>query len=547
MATLTRTMTYAQLTSAIGAGTLNKGESIAITDFNTVNYLLSENTALTDLNIGSNEVIIVKATGFNTLNKEVQSESYPKDKIYYDWNPANWLNDVSFSSDGINIISGFKGVIYYRKDTINDIETHYDWRNVKLRRWKLNPVAWDAGTTYAQFAVVKGSDNKVYYSIAGSNINNNPTTTLNISWRLIIDYNITDLYLSWSVTNLVIGVYEAGAERNISVPCSAEYFDFLTFGNVALTNENINISIGPRSKRSFGGKYSIINNVLLNVSCRDSRFSSINFKGLCYNSTIHAVNFYYCEYGRYFYNNLFIFDNEYGYDEQASNGGMFVNVIINSRKNNYKVDFYKNILHSVNYQNIYDQITANNHFGASFSINKIGASHARNIWGLNVSNCVFDQNITGNSFPGGRLNGVKFGAGFGNNNCTKFKAIGVIMQYCEFGGAVIGNTFNNDFFRVKLGANCYNNVFYETYDVYFGSTTNNLTMKDGLFTRATFLDGWKIEAGALNLAAIGYLYNANYYKLVYSDRQPKYLMEFVDTGYVKTLIDLATNTVVKSW
>ena len=195
-------MTYAQLVAAIGASTLNKGESITISDFKTVNYLLNGNTVLTDINTGATEALIVTASSNNTLEKEAKSILYPKDLIYYDWNPENWLSDLSFSADGANIITGWKGVIYYRKDTRYNVATNYDWRNVRMRRWKLDPAAWVVGTTYAQYAIVKASNGKVYYSIGAGNVGNDPTINEFTLWRPLIDADITDKYLSWTATNL---------------------------------------------------------------------------------------------------------------------------------------------------------------------------------------------------------------------------------------------------------------------------------------------------------------------------------------------------------
>lgn len=46
----------------------------------------------------------------------------------------------------------------------------------RLIRFQGGPAAWDAGTTYAKAAVVLGSDNNIYTSLQGGNINHDPTT-----------------------------------------------------------------------------------------------------------------------------------------------------------------------------------------------------------------------------------------------------------------------------------------------------------------------------------------------------------------------------------
>jgi len=40
--------------------------------------------------------------------------------------------------------------------------------------------SWGSGSTYNKYDIVKGSDNKYYYSIIDSNINQNPTDPLNL-------------------------------------------------------------------------------------------------------------------------------------------------------------------------------------------------------------------------------------------------------------------------------------------------------------------------------------------------------------------------------
>lgn len=45
-------------------------------------------------------------------------------------------------------------------------------------------LSWNAATTYSRYDIVKGSDNRFYYSIINNNTANNPTSsaTLGVSW-----------------------------------------------------------------------------------------------------------------------------------------------------------------------------------------------------------------------------------------------------------------------------------------------------------------------------------------------------------------------------
>jgi hypothetical protein len=113
------------------------------------------------------EPLIVTALSTNTISHEVKSILYPQDIIHYDWNSLNWMDDTSFadaeSGPATAIIAGFKGVIYFRHDTKNDNYMGYDFRNVKNRRWKPNPVEWEVDVGYAKGSYVKSTSNDSIY------------------------------------------------------------------------------------------------------------------------------------------------------------------------------------------------------------------------------------------------------------------------------------------------------------------------------------------------------------------------------------------------
>jgi len=197
-------ITYADLTSAITAKTLIPGARYLITDFRTIHYFSDGNTTLLDaINTATTEPLIVTATKIDDLNKLAISTVYPQDIIYYDWNPDNWKNDCSFSdclsaeSGEETIITGFKGVIYYRKDTINNNTASFDFRGVKFRRWSiLNAPAWSDAVTYAKNDFVN-YNNILYISSVDSNLNNIPTAN-SYAWIGLVDYvNEDSKYLAW--------------------------------------------------------------------------------------------------------------------------------------------------------------------------------------------------------------------------------------------------------------------------------------------------------------------------------------------------------------
>ena len=197
-------ITYADLASAITAKTLIPGARYLITDFKTTHYFSDGNTTLLDaINTAATEPLIVTATKTDDLNKLAISTIYPQDIIYYDWNPDNWKNDCSFSDclsaepGEETIITGFKGVIYYRKDTINNNTASFDFRGVKFRRWSiLNAPAWSDAVTYAKNDFVN-YNNILYISSVDSNLNNIPTAN-SYAWIGLVDYvNEDSKYLAW--------------------------------------------------------------------------------------------------------------------------------------------------------------------------------------------------------------------------------------------------------------------------------------------------------------------------------------------------------------
>jgi len=225
-------VTYAELVALISASGLTPGAQYLISDFATVHYFinLNEDTSLYTrisgaINTGATEPIIVTATAVDKLSADAKSTVYPTDRMLYDWDPANWLSDISFGYDG-SIVSGFKGVIYYRHDTIQNNELQYDFRNVKFRRWKINLSAWSSGTTYARGATVLYGG-FAYYSLRGSNLNNNPGSSPS-QWACFNeDYYPGSTYDYMCVNSSVYGNY------SIYSGDDAYYQDFYTFENYA--------------------------------------------------------------------------------------------------------------------------------------------------------------------------------------------------------------------------------------------------------------------------------------------------------------------------
>lgn len=138
--------TYAQMASLIGLSALVPGQKYLITDFQTVHVI--PNTVV--VNVGPIEPLIVLADTPNTLAGGAISQSFPSDEIFYEF--------VDSTTSG-----GTKGRIYYRKDTIKNNTTSYDWRAVLFRRWELFPaslkfvVVTDNGLAFADLYTFNNS------------------------------------------------------------------------------------------------------------------------------------------------------------------------------------------------------------------------------------------------------------------------------------------------------------------------------------------------------------------------------------------------------
>lgn len=128
---------------------------------------------------GENEGLIVLASTISSIDSMVVSTDYPNDIIHYDPFPSTFETDPSFSMGAVPI-DGFKGVITYRKDTINNIEAYYDWRHCKIRLWGVD---FSGYTPLTEGLTIYRGDQYSY--------DNNGTTEL---WEALSDLGTTYTY-----------------------------------------------------------------------------------------------------------------------------------------------------------------------------------------------------------------------------------------------------------------------------------------------------------------------------------------------------------------
>jgi hypothetical protein len=224
----TKNVTYSELMNLISSSALKKGTIYTITDFNTVHYIVDANgLQYSTIITGINEPLTVTATSTSTITTLAYSALYPQDVIYYDPYPANWSDDLSFFNFNTStIVPGFKGVIYFRHDTLLDNYVGYDFRNVKFRRWNTNCPVWDSSVSTSKGNFVEYSG---FVYMANAN---------NIS-QIQID-TITLTGTSGTAHISLAGGLTKTATFNIDLPTTAS--DFVTANSAAYLAQGIVIT-----------------------------------------------------------------------------------------------------------------------------------------------------------------------------------------------------------------------------------------------------------------------------------------------------------------
>ncbi len=378
-------VTYAELVALIGAGDLVAGQQYRITDFATTHYIVDgDNTQYTTgdgIVVGVTEPLICLAVGVDEIHAEVKSEMYPEDIIHYDWNPDNWINDLSFGYDdggGSEIISGFKGVIISRHDTLRQLNAPSDWRNCLTRRWETDANAWDSGTSYSIGNIVShAGTSMVYKSVQNANLNNEPTGSDDDYWIVMLDLST---YAYWN----------ASPTSWNSVQSGAGYDDFLLF------NDNCgNIDIERITAFYWEDEGEYIPKTLVPNSVF---FGSAFMNEIGYHFTYNTI-------GAGFYANTI----GAGFGNNTIGAGFGSNTIGARFENNtIGAEFYANTNGAGFYANTIGASFTNNTIGASFYINTIGAG-----FGSNTIGAGFGNNTIGAGFGNNKI-----GENFANNTVT---------------------------------------------------------------------------------------------------------------------------------
>lgn len=454
--TETQTVTYAELQALVTASSLEVGKRYLITDFaQSYNIFDGSTKNIEEEQIGAAEPIIVTASKVNELHKVAISTVYPQDIIHYSLDILD-IRDIGFGNGVDTVNANFKGQIYYRKDTIQNVETHYDFRNIKFRRWAVDAVAFDNGTAYAAKAVCKsGVDGKIYKCITATTGEGDPTVNT-ADWALWLDIT-ADALVSWTADKTLFNIGNITTNNLIinNTTAGVDYADYYTFGNYY--NWVKNVSIGMIDLEYAIGTYNYA------TQLNNTVFKTINNSHTCYsnkignnfwNNTI-GNEFYYNIIGNYFQNNAIgyeFYSNTIrnNFQNNTTENRFYSNIIGNDfTDNTIRNKFNANIIGNDFYSNIIGSNFQDNTIGNYFT-NTIGNYFSYNTIGNYLNKTIFGDNCKHNTIAN-KINGTNKIITFGNGitMCTiQDFAFGVLAANLDLSTAThIRGLYNTTIYR----------------------------------------------------------------------------------------------------
>jgi hypothetical protein len=226
--------TYSELEALISGSDLIVGQNYLLSDFaQSYNIFDGGTMAIQEEKIGALEPLILKAIATNKFDKVAISPLRPNDIIHYSFDILD-IRDIAYGNGVDTVNANFKGMIYYRKDTVQNNECHYNFvptYGVKFRRWAVDAVAYDNRAAYVVRDVCKASDGKIYKCIADTTGEGDPTVNT-ADWVLWLDITI-DAFVSWTADKTKLNIGDITTTNLIinNVTAGVDYDDFYTFGD----------------------------------------------------------------------------------------------------------------------------------------------------------------------------------------------------------------------------------------------------------------------------------------------------------------------------
>ena len=358
--------TYAELSALKSTNALVSGQKYLLTDYATKHVIPYSDPV--EINTGSLEPLILTAANDHEFHAEVISTVHASDIIHYRFDDDSCEDGTRNSEtkkwDGGTLRHGW---ITYRKSTSNLLSTYFDWRNYKVRRWKLDCQAWVSEGSYSNKDLAKDSNGNIYVSKTNHAALTVSPSSDAVNWQLAVDLSLQDegLFLSWTpeVSNFNIGDAKSDNLIISNAVKGTDYDDYYTF---CINSERYNGS-GVITDNSNG---SLVGEGFFNIEIGDLQFDYIVMTlGL---EAYHNNIFFMLdseESGLFYRNNKIgsnCFNNTIGNSFQSNTiGNDFSNNSIGN-------DFHYNTIGDSFYSNSIGNDFSNNSIGNDFRSNTIG-------------------------------------------------------------------------------------------------------------------------------------------------------------------------------
>ena len=359
-ASFQESITYADLLAKVTVSTLEVGKRYLITDFATKHIIPNSGGVV---NTGSVEELIVTAIAVNKLYHVAQSVSRPNDIIHYE------ITDSTTAG-------GDKGRIFYRKDTVNNVSTYYDWREVRFRQYNngqiLSLVAGGSSLNTAGAKIVGGTSGAVGYVVTGTGSN-----TLNV-------VNHTGLFIPGEV----VSSPDFGLSRTVSTVSDYTGNGCRTYVNNGRTSQDVltfigtprNVEIGPVPSTGPSDKLNNItfltgsSNIYLPdgpYNCTFNTATNLRMTGTIYNNYFRG-GVSGCD-----TSTLFTDNQMYGaFTDNVVRGTFVNNVLEGTFFGNSLLGYYfglNTVAHGFKYNTVAIRVTTSNIYTRDFSNNQIDA------------------------------------------------------------------------------------------------------------------------------------------------------------------------------
>lgn len=218
--------TYNELVNNQSTAGLDPGQLYQFA-FSTIHQIPNTNV----INVATPENLIIRAVSTTEFFTDVISLGYPNDIIHYDF-------EDNLAEDGL---TARFGKIKYRKNVEKNVETYYDFRGVKSRRWFISPTlntSWMTSTSITKDEIILNTNN--IYKCVNAHTSGGAFDSEN--FVLVLEDIVTTPF-AWDGTNV-----------NLT---GQDIFSHTTFSDI------LTLDIGTCQNVSIGNYNNTYNNIVL--------------------------------------------------------------------------------------------------------------------------------------------------------------------------------------------------------------------------------------------------------------------------------------------